>query len=668
MRNTLVASVVLLAVVGCGSKHHGSGGNGGFSNSPSVTSTGPPNASLGVPTDGSVTATFSEPMDPATINNTTFTLTQGGAAVPGTVGYSGLTATFTPMSLLAPSTTYTATVTNGAKSVAGTSLGGNNTFTFTTAATGNASPTVSSTSPDAGATGVPTNSKIALRFSTPVDPATVNGTTITLQQGSTSVPGTVTYLGDTATFAATGGLGASLPYTITATTGVKDLSGNALATNFVSTFTTGASPDTTPPTVIATMPAASATGVPTNQKVNAVLSEALDPSTVNASTFTLLRGTTPVLGAVLSAGTSMTLTPTEALANSTVYTATITTGVKDLAGNALATAFTWTFTTGSGPDTTAPTVILTNPANLALNVPTNTRVNATFSEAMEPSTLSTVSFTLKGPGGATVLGTVSYDALNKIATFTPSSSIAANASFTATVTTRAKDLAGNALVSNFAWTFSTGASANQGPNGVQLGAATAFAVLAGSTVTNTGLSKVTGDVGLSPGSGVTGFPPGVVNGTIRVNDTAANKAKLDLTTGYNDAAGRTTAPISQAGNLGGLTLAPGLYKSTGPLEISSGDLTLDAKGDSSAVWIFQIATTFNTTAGRQVILAGGAKAANVYWQVGSSATLGTNSVFKGTIMADQSVSLLTGASLEGRALARIGAVTLDNSTVTLPTP
>ena len=151
-----------------------------------------------------------------------------------------------------------------------------------------------------------------------------------------------------------------------------------------------------------------------------------------------------------------------------------------------------------------------------------------------------------------------------------------------------------------------------------------------------------------------------------MNTPTSEQAKLDLTVAYNDAAGRTVAPITVAGNIGGQTLAPGLYKSTSSLAISSGDLTLDAQGDANAVFIFQIASSLTTTSGRQVILSGGAMASNIFWQVGSSATLGTTSVFKGNILADQSITLTTGATLDGRALARIGAVTLDSNTVTKP--
>ncbi len=200
---------------------------------------------------------------------------------------------------------------------------------------------------------------------------------------------------------------------------------------------------------------------------------------------------------------------------------------------------------------------------------------------------------------------------------------------------------------------------------VSLGSsASTFAIFAGSSVTNTGATTITGDLGLSPGTSIGGFPPGILNGVQHINDDITTQAKLDITAAYNDAAGRTSTDIvTLSGNMGGLTLTPGLYKSTSSLAISSGDLTFDAKGNADAVFIIQIATTLTTTSGRQVKLRGGAVASNIFWQVGSSATFGTTSVFKGTVIAMQSITFNTGASLEGRAFARTGAVTMAGNTI-----
>jgi hypothetical protein len=214
---------------------------------------------------------------------------------------------------------------------------------------------------------------------------------------------------------------------------------------------------------------------------------------------------------------------------------------------------------------------------------------------------------------------------------------------------------------------------------VNLGLADGFAILSYAGITNTGITSITGNLGASPitGAALTGFETAALVGTFYTVDATGpagsvifpsmlSQAMLDLTIAYNDAEGRTENPIGIEGNLGGKTLPPGLYKSNGALEISSGDLTLDAQGDANAVWIFQIATSFNMTSGRQVFLTGGAKASNIFWQVGSSATFGTTAVMKGTILAYASSTFATGASLEGRALARTASVTLDANTIVKP--
>jgi hypothetical protein len=208
-----------------------------------------------------------------------------------------------------------------------------------------------------------------------------------------------------------------------------------------------------------------------------------------------------------------------------------------------------------------------------------------------------------------------------------------------------------------------GASAATAP--VSLGTAANYAVLAASTVTNTGPTNITGNLGLSPGTAVTGFPPGQVTGTIDAADGAALKAQNDLTAAYNAAAAApvtATIPVE----LGGTTVTPGVYASPAGTFGITGTLTLDAQGDPNAVFIFQAASTLITASASNVVLVNGAQAANVYWVVGSSATLGTYSIIQGNIMAQASITVTTGATLDGRALARSAAVTLDSDTIAPP--
>ncbi len=207
---------------------------------------------------------------------------------------------------------------------------------------------------------------------------------------------------------------------------------------------------------------------------------------------------------------------------------------------------------------------------------------------------------------------------------------------------------------------------------VNLGSTVTFAVLGASTVTNTGPSTVTGNLGVSPGTAVTGFPPGAVTGTyaIHANDGVAVTAQSDLTTAYNDAAAvnRNGGPVNVLPlDIGGLTLTPGLYNTGGALGIT-GAVTLNGQGSANSVFVFQIGTALTTAAVSSVILTNGATAANIFWQVGTSATLGANSIFAGTILAQISITLNAGAAVNGRALARTGAVTLQTNTLVQPGP
>lgn len=206
--------------------------------------------------------------------------------------------------------------------------------------------------------------------------------------------------------------------------------------------------------------------------------------------------------------------------------------------------------------------------------------------------------------------------------------------------------------------------ANAAAQPVDLGTAASYSVLGGQTVTNTGPTTMNGDLGVSPGTATTGFPPGTVGGTLHANDAHAAQAQSDLVIAYDDAAGRA-ATASVSGDLVGQTLPSGVYSSTGPLELS-GTLTLDGEGDPNSVFIFQTSSTLITASSSTISLINDAQACNVYWQVGSSATLGTASTFVGTIMALTSISVTTDTVVEGRVLARNGQVSLDTNTFIAP--
>ncbi|OQY98294.1 MAG: hypothetical protein B6D36_17765 [Planctomycetes bacterium UTPLA1] len=647
---------------------------------PMVSSTIPVNAATGVAINTTYTATFTEAMDPSTITTATVTLAGPGATpVAGAVAYASNIATFTPTSNLAAGTTFTATITIGAKDLAGNALPSNFVWSFSTGtAPDTTAPVVSSTIPVNVATGVAINTTFAATFTEAMDPSTITAATVILTgPGATPITGTVAYASNAATFTPTSNLAAGTTFTATITIGAKDLAGNALASNFVWSFSTGTAADTTAPMVSSTFPVNAATGVAINTTFTATFTEAMDPSTITVATVILTGpGATPVTGTVAYAGNTATFTPTSNLAAGTTFTATITIGAKDLAGNALASNFVWNFSTGTAADTTAPTVLSTSPVNTATGVPINKKINATFSEAMDPLTISIANYAVTGPGPTSVTGTVSYDAASDIATFVPIAELAPNSTFTARITTDVKDIAGNALMSAFVWSFTTDTSLAEAP--VNLRSLSSFAVVAGAGLTNSnsaGQTTINGDVGLSPtatclgdGSPCSALNP-LINGTLYANDPGgvAAAAKADLLLAYADAAGRP--PGTTVNDLSGMVLAPGVYTSGSTMSIAvGGTLTLDAQGDANAVWIFQIGSSLTVNNSAQVLLINGAKASNVYWAIFASSTVGTNVALKGNVLAGASNSMDTGSTVEGRLLCSTGQITLLSNTVTLPTP
>ena len=677
----LALSVLLAACGGGRDPILGSGQVGGVA--PTVTAVNPLNNAIGVPTNTKVGATFTQAMDPLSITKTTFTLKQGATVVDGSTSYSGVNAVFTPTSTLASNTAYTATITTGAKDLAGNGLANDYVWSWTTgAAADTTAPMITATINANGATGVATNTKVGATFSEGMDPLSITATSFTLKQGATAVTGTTSYSGVNAVFTPTSLLANSTTYTATITTGAKDLAGNAMANDYVWSWTTGAAADTIAPTVTLVNPVALATNVATNTKVGATFSEGMDPLTVTTTTFTLKQGATTVAGTTSYSGVNAVFTPTSALANSTTYTATVTTGAKDLAGNAMANDYVWNWTTGTAADMIAPTVTLVNPADLATNVATNSAVAATFSEAMDPLTVSTATFTVAG-----ITGTVGFDAVAKMATFTPSAPLATNTTYTATIKAGingVKDVAENAMVLDKVWSFTTLAAAPKGPAVVNLRSAANFVVLSKSAISTTGTTAIVGDIGVSPSAAsfITGFgliadstntfsTSSVVTGKVYAADyavptpTTMTTAISDMETAFTDAAGRAipTATELGAGNISGMTLAPGLYKWGTGVVVTSAGVTLSGGPDD--VWIFQIGQDLTVNNSAMITLSGGAQAKNIFWQVAGQATLGTAADFKGNILSQTLISLSTGAVVTGRLLAQT-AVTLDAARVTKP--
>lgn len=653
-----------------------------------------------------ITAAFSKAMDGTTLNASSFTL-----ACPGTNPIAGTTVAYTTIgniatltipatSTLPASTLCTATVTNAAKDSSGVALVSNFSWNFTTGINPDTTaPTITGTLNVNGATNVALNTAVGVTFSEALDPATITGLQFTMKDALSGNPvaGTVSYSGVTAEFKPAAILQANTRYTLTikgGAGGVTDVAGNSLANDYVWSWTTGLISDTTAPTVTTTIHANGATGVPTNAKVGATFSEPIAIASLSGANFSLTETLSgkPVAGVPSYSGVNLVFIPLSALSINTSYTARLkggAAGIMDLAGNAMANDYVWSWTTSAAADTTAPTIVLLNPADLATNVAVTSSINATFDEAMDPLTMSTANFSVAG-----ITGLVGYNAISKIMTFTPSTNLAPGTTYTVTVRTGAQDLAGNALAANKVWSFTT-AGAVVSPPSISLGAAGAYGIFGGTAgMTNTGNSSIVGNIGTTATStsSITGFHDtlplpsdaytdpgliGTVNGTIftcthsttgrtaaAVNAASCSTATAGLaaaSTAYGELAGLPSS-ATVAGNLGGLTLAPGVYTSQSTLGVS-GNLTLDAQGNPGAVWVFQVGSALTSSSG-SITLAGGAQAGNVYWQVGSSASF-ANSSMVGTVIAQQGVTF-SGTTLQGRALSLVASVTLSSSNITVP--
>jgi hypothetical protein len=622
-------------------------------------------------------------------------------------------------------------------------------------------PTVTAVAPLANAVGVPIGTKIiTAAFSKPMGSATLSATSFTLAcPGGVAVAGAVTYVAAgslaTLTLPAAPNLPPTTVCTGTITTGAMDTTSVPLAANFVWTFTTGVTPDTTRPRVTLTVPVTTipgpTAGVATNTAISAVFTEDMAPASINAASFTVTCGAPCVspAGVVSYAVGSRTavFTPAAVLTAGTTYTATITTAATDLAGNQLAgnqaalpaaSNYVWTFATAAVIPPANVSVLSTNPLAAAVGVCPSATVNATFTVPsglrMDPLTVNSATFTVTGPLlNPVAAATVALDVpTGRIATFTPLAPLTNGVLYTATIkggATGVKDLAipANTMTSDFTWTFTAGPATGACQAPIALGSASTFGAFGGAAgITNQGiLTIINGDIGTTGASSlVTGFHDagpgciytetganiGTVNGGIFTapppptvacptegTGTAAppvgtfgiaTVALADAQTAFN-----ATSPASlpgggnPGGNLSGLTLAPGVW--TAPagsfliqdgLPGPAGDLTLDGQGNANAVWVFQTATTL-TVGGpgaafpRSVKLINGAQAKNVFWHVGSAATInaGGGGTMVGTIISSAATSFSTAGNvtivtLNGRALALNASVTMVNTIINVPAP
>ena len=543
--------------------------------------------------------------------------------------------------------------------------------------------TVILTIPVNDAIGVAVNSGISATFSAIMDPLTIGPTSFTLFSGGNQVSGTVECIGIAAIFMPSIDLAFDTSFTATITTAVRDLDGNAMVADKIWSFTTGAEADSTPPSVISTVPSDSAVGVAVAAAVTATFSEAMDPSTFNSATFTLSSGAGAASGAVACVGATATFDPDANLAYDTEYTASITTGVKDLAGNAQLLVTSWTFMTAVAPDTTAPTVTGVFPTNAATEVATTVNLTATFSEAVDPATVTgpAYAFTLEDTTDVVhvaVAGAVSLDGLT--ATFNPDSALIAGSEYTARISTALEDTSGNPLAAEYSWTFITA-----GLRPVMLESTGDFVMLATTGVTVGASETITGDIGLNALDtsfvgfdqilDVSGTFSRAASATITGNMYANNytdptplyltTAIADMNAAYADAAGRVGWTDLVSGELGGRTLAPGLYHCASAASITT-NLILD--GGPDGIYIFQIGGGLTMAAAVQVVLPNGALPKNVFWQTVGAVGLGASAQLQGIVLSNAAITLGASTVVNGRLFAPTIDISADSVSVLEPAP
>ncbi|PKP10505.1 MAG: hypothetical protein CVU08_13555 [Bacteroidetes bacterium HGW-Bacteroidetes-3] len=541
-------------------------------------------------------------------------------------------------------------------------------------------PLVISTNPDNLATDVPVNQIITATFNEKMSPASITEASFTVGDDVALIDGTVTYTDSTAVFTPSSLLDLDTEYTGTITTLAKDIRGNYIQEDYVWTFTTVLTVE--------------------NFSVNLSPSPTLGGVTTGSGQFD--EGSLITITATPNVGyTFDNWTENEVVVSTSANYEFILTGNRTLVANyslipgtqfdvnTSALPIAGGTTNGSGSFDAGTDVTVTATANTGYSFVNWTvagvevSTNATYTFALGANTTLVANFEVVNTFSLNVTaahGTVVKNPDNLTynngdiveLTATPDSGYEFNSwSGDATGSNNPLTVTMNGnknITANFYLIAATGSY----PAGVVLGSAGDFAILGGSGVSNTGTSTViTGDVGSFPTATINGLLPSNVIGTLYTSaDPIVGLAKDALTVAYNDAQSRSLDAISLPGQLGGLTLAPGLYVNSSTSGISgtgaNGILTLDAGGDANAVWIFKMGSTLITDAGTSIVLAGGANAANIYWSVGTSATLGTNSIFYGNILADQAITLTTGAVLNGRALTRIAQVTLDSNIVTKP--